>query len=329
MTSPSERRETRRSSTGRNGGPQEGAWSVWLQEVAPRVDQAMEDALPAVVRKPQSIHRAMRYSVFPGGKRVRPALAALAYDLSGGRGDAGIRLGAAIEFIHTFSLIHDDLPCMDDDDYRRGRLSCHRKFGEAVAVLAGDALQVLAFEVLAQIPVAPERKVRVIREITSAVGTAGVIGGQVVDIESEGKRISSASLRWMHERKTGALIRCTLVSGGLLAGARAPWLKKLERFGVAFGLLFQIVDDLLGELGTNETLGRRRGRDRVLGKATYPAILGFARSRECLQDSIEESLAAIPADGGKGEIFVDLIGMVVGRLPGAWLEGREVSVRGK
>jgi geranylgeranyl diphosphate synthase, type II len=297
-----------------------GAWNAWLLRAGPKVERAMDALLPSVAERPHSVHRAMRYSVFPGGKRIRPALAVLAYQLSGGRGQAGVRLGAALEFIHTFSLIHDDLPCMDDDDYRRGRLSCHRKFGEAVAVLAGDALQVLAFEVLAGLPAPDGRRLRVITEITRAVGSAGVVGGQVVDIESEGRRISAASLRWMHQRKTGALLRCTLVAGGLLAGARDPWLRKLGRFGDAFGLLFQITDDLLGEVGSYRSLGRRRGRDRVLGKATYPSILGLNRSRESLRAAIEDCLCAVPIEGSKGEIFVDLVGTVVGRLPEGWIE---------
>jgi len=298
-----------------------GAWGAWWQKVSPGIEAALNDILPPESQAPPSVHRAMRYSVFSGGKRIRPALAALGFHLAGGRGDAGLRLGAALELIHTFSLIHDDLPCMDDDDFRRGRLSCHRKFGEAVAVLAGDGLQVLAFEALARLPAPPARRLRVLTEITQAVGTAGVIGGQVVDIESEGKRISPARLVWMHERKTGALLRCTLTSGGLLGGMSPALLRRMAAFGSAFGLLFQVVDDLLDELGSYRALGRRRGRDRVRGKATYPSILGLEKSRVRLGAAVEESLSLIPVDGPAGEIFVDLIGVVVGRLPGEWLEG--------
>lgn len=297
------------------------AWGAWLDEVGPLIEAALDEALPAESEKPRSVHRAMRYSVFSGGKRIRPALGALGFRLGGGRGDGGARLGAAIELIHTFSLIHDDLPCMDDDDYRRGRLTCHRKFGEAVAVLAGDGLQVLAFEMLASLPASAERRLRVLWEITRAVGTAGVIGGQVVDIESEGRRISPASLRWMHERKTGMLLRASLVSGAMLAGARPALTERLARFGAAFGLLFQITDDLLDVHGSYRTLGRRRGRDRVRGKATYPAILGRDRTRLALADAVEEALSLVPVEGKSGEIFTDLVGMVVGRLPDDVLQG--------
>jgi geranylgeranyl diphosphate synthase, type II len=297
------------------------AWGAWLDEIGPRVEGALDDALPIESQKPRSVHRAMRYAVFSGGKRIRPALGALGYKLGGGRGDGGAMLGAAIELIHTFSLIHDDLPCMDDDDYRRGRLTCHRKFGEAVAVLAGDGLQVLAFEMLASLPAPAERRLRVLLEVTRAVGTAGVIGGQVVDIESEGVRISPASLRWMHERKTGMLLRASLVSGAVLAGARPALTERLARFGAAFGLLFQITDDLLDEHGSYRTLGRRRGRDRVRGKATYPVILGRVKTRAALADAVEETLSLVPVEGAAGEIFTDLVGMVVGRLPDEVLQG--------
>lgn len=301
--------------------PAADAWAAWLNEVGGPIEAALDSVLPAESEKPRSVHRAMRYAVFSGGKRVRPALAALGFRLAGGRGEGGARLGAAIELIHTFSLIHDDLPCMDDDDYRRGRLTCHRKFGEAVAVLAGDGLHVLAFEVLATLPASPARRLRVLHEITRAVGTSGVVGGQVVDIESEGRRISPASLRWMHERKTGALLRASLVSGAILAGGPSALQQNLARFGSAFGLLFQITDDLLDEHGSYRTLGRRRGRDRVRGKATYPAILGGEKARLALADAVASALAQIPARGAMGEVFSDLIGMVVGRLPDGVVRG--------
>ncbi len=303
------------------------AWSVWLQSVGPRIEEALDNALPSAREKPGSVHRAMRYAVFPGGKRIRPALAVQGFEVAGGRGGGGVELGAALELLHTYSLIHDDLPCMDDDDYRRGRLSCHKKFGEAIAVLAGDALHVLAFEKIARLPGSAARKLRVLQEIAEAVGTFGVIGGQVVDIESEGKKISPATLRLMHERKTGALIRCSLTGGAILAGGSRPVLRRLTEFGDSFGLLFQIVDDLLSEFGSYKVLGRRRGRDRVRGKATYPSILGSPRTRVCLQEALEESLARIPVGGRRGEILTDLIGAVVARLPDEWLFGGPESAR--
>jgi geranylgeranyl pyrophosphate synthase len=182
-------------------------------------------------------------------------------------------------------------------------------------------LQVLAFEMVGRLPASAERKLRVLGELTHAVGTFGVIGGQVVDIESEGRRIPVSRLRWMHERKTGALLRASLVSGAVLAGARPALIRRLAEFGTAFGLLFQITDDLLDESGSYRTLGRRRGRDRVRGKATYPSVLGRTRSRDALADAIEQSIDRIPAEGEAGEIFADLIAVVVGRLPEAWLPG--------
>jgi geranylgeranyl diphosphate synthase type II len=307
--------------------PESTPWAAWMRRVGPGIEKALEDVLPAEQERPRSVHRAMRYSVFSGGKRIRPALAALGYDLAGGRGTAGSYLGAAIELMHTFSLIHDDLPCMDDDDFRRGRPSCHKKYGEAVAVLAGDALQVLAFETLVCLPVSAEKRVRVLQEFTEAVGTAGVIGGQVVDIESEGVRISPATLRWMHLHKTGTLLRFSLTGGGILGGGGPALSARLYDFGTSFGLLFQIVDDLLDELGTRKVLGRRAGRDRIRGKATYPRILGFDRSRQALAAAVEDTLGKIPAGGAKGEVFTDLVGVVVGRLPEDWLSGGAPAVR--
>jgi len=299
----------------------DGPWAAWQAKVSPGIERALDRALPAGAEPPASVHRAMRYAIFPGGKRIRPALAVLGYRLAGGKGAAGEQLGAAIELIHTFSLIHDDLPCMDDDEYRRGRLTVHRRFGEAVAVLAGDAMQVVAFELIGELPAPPARRLRVLAEITRAVGTRGVIGGQVVDIESEGKRISPARLRWMHERKTGALLRASLVGGALLAGGRKPLVERIGAFGEAFGLLFQITDDLLDEFGSYRTLGRRRGRDRVRGKATYPSILGRDRAREALSEAITQALDRIPATGEAEEVFTDLIAVVVGRLPDHWFPG--------
>ena len=211
---------------------------------------------------------------------------------------------------------------MDDDDYRRGRLSCHRKFGEAVAVLAGDALQVLAFEEMSRLPAPPAARLRVLTEITRAVGTAGVIGGQVVDIESEGKKITPSLLQWMHEHKTGDLLRASLTSGALLAGARAPLLRRLGEFGARFGLLFQMVDDVLNEVGSIRMLGKRRGRDRMLGKATYPTIIGLDETRELLGSAVTSCLDVVPVTGRDAAFFSDVVAMVVGRIPERWRSGR-------
>ncbi len=309
-----------------------GAWSAFLQTESPAIERALEEMLPASTESPRRLHRAMRYSVFPGGKRIRPALAVLGFYSAGGRSAGGRnmrgglahRLGGAIELIHTFSLIHDDLPCMDDDDFRRGRLSSHRKFGEAIAVLAGDALQVLAFEALAGLPLAVDRRLAVLREISHAVGTRGVIGGQVEDLESEGRRISETKLAQMHARKTGALLRASLVSGALAAGAPRDRVESLANFGGEFGLLFQIVDDILNEVGSYSALGRRRGGDRQNGKATYLSVLGPDRTRVRLRRQVLASRGAAPPASSIGgrlrAVFLDLIDAVVGRLPQEWSE---------
>lgn len=290
----------------------------WLESVTPSIERALEAALPEARLDPRRLHRALRYMIFPGGKRIRPALALLGHETAGGRPAEALQLAAALELIHTFSLIHDDLPCMDDDDFRRGRLSCHRKFGEAIAVLAGDAMQVLAFEILARLPASPGRRLRVLEEITRAVGTRGVIGGQVVDIESEGRRISEARLRDMHERKTAALLRAALVSGAILAGAKPRLLEALTRFGDRFGLLFQVVDDVLNEVGSYEALGRRRGGDRQHGKATYPAILGETRTRTRLRELLLAAASEVPTSGPLRRRYLGLLEAVVIRLPEAW-----------
>jgi geranylgeranyl pyrophosphate synthase len=215
---------------------------------------------------------------------------------------------------------------MDDDELRRGRPTCHAKFGEAIAVLAGDALQVLAFQTLAALPVAPEMRVRVLGKITAAVGTGGVIGGQVVDLESEQRKIRPQTLRWIHARKTGELLRASLETGAIIGGAEAPLLRRLDEFGTRFGLLFQIVDDLLDEVGTATALGRSGGRDRHNGKATYPTILGLARSRKELIASVAACRDAVPA-GRTAPLFRSLIDAVVVRLPESWTEALWVEPR--
>lgn len=295
-----------------------GRWLAFLDRESTRMERALDAALPAADAEPKRLHRAMRYMIFPGGKRIRPALAVLGFRASGGRGSAGHRVGAAIEILHTFSLIHDDLPCMDDDDFRRGRLSCHRKFGEAIAVLAGDALQVVAFEHLATLPVAPDRRLRALAAVTRAVGTLGVLGGQVSDLESEGRRISESALRSMHSRKTAALITAALVGGAEAGGGDPSLIRALTAFGSRFGLLFQIVDDVLNEVGTYEVLGRKRGGDRAKAKATYPSILGEKRTRERMHASAVAAVRAVPRGVRDADLYRGVIVHVLSRLPASW-----------
>jgi geranylgeranyl diphosphate synthase type II len=240
----------------------------------------------------------MRYSIFAGGKRVRPALIMAAFEACGGAfGDEKALLaGSAVEMLHTFSLMHDDLPCMDDDDWRRGKPTAHKAFTEAVAVLGGDALCIFAFEVLSRIG-----RIDVISEIARALGTQGMIGGQVVDIESEGKKVDIKTVEYIHLNKTAALINASVATGALLADADAKTLKSLADYGSHIGLAFQIIDDILDEEGTTEQLGKDAGSDRESGKATFPAVIGMAESKQRASDLIKKSLADIAFLGARGE----------------------------
>jgi len=248
-------------------------------------DAALEQLLPPANQHPTSIHQAMRHSVFAGGKRLRPILCMEAGRMIGapsfaGSLPTGIELaGAALEMLHTYSLIHDDLPALDNDDLRRGRPTCHKAFGEATAILAGDALQTQAYEVLAQIACPAEARVAIIREVAHATGTIdGMIGGQVVDLEAEHKKPDLATLEYIHRSKTAALITASLVSGGIYAGATDADIRRLRTYGQSIGLAFQIVDDVLDLTQTSEQLGKTAGKDAAAEKTTYPALFGIEES---------------------------------------------------
>jgi len=245
-------------------------------------DVALERLLPPVTQHPVSIHRAMRHSVFAGGKRLRPILCIEAGRMIAGSLPAGIEeLGAALEMLHTYSLIHDDLPALDNDDLRRGRPTCHKAFGEAIAILAGDALQTQAYETLARLSCPPEARVRIIEEVARGTGTVdGMIGGQVVDLEAEHTKADLETLEYIHRAKTAALITASVVSGGLYAGASDDAVEKLRTFGQSIGLAFQIVDDVLDVTQTSEQLGKTAGKDTAAEKATYPALFGVKESLE-------------------------------------------------
>lgn len=268
------------------------------------VEEALDRGLPPEDTYPPTIHRAMRYSVIAGGKRLRPILVIASAEAAGGRMEDVLPTACAFELLHTYSLIHDDLPAMDDDDYRRGRLTSHKVFGEAVAILAGDALLTHALGLvgtnftLGKVP--PDACPRVLVEIAEAAGTAGMIGGQVVDIESEGRSVSAETLEYIHTHKTGALIRAALRVGALLAGATEPTLQALTRYGERLGLAFQIVDDVLDVEGTLETLGKTAGSDRRKQKVTYPDHHGLAASKiraEALCREGQEALAPLGESG--------------------------------
>jgi len=245
------------------------------------IEEALERLLPAEATPPAMIHQAMRYSVFAGGKRIRPVLCCEAARLFSRELNAAAIAGCALEFIHTYSLIHDDLPALDNDDLRRGKPTCHKKFGVAMAILAGDGLLTLAFETLAKVNLDAARRVRIIAEIGAAAGTvSGMVGGQVADIEAEGKPVDAAGLEYIHRSKTAALIRASIVAGALAGGASDEDVERLRRFGEAIGLAFQVVDDILDVEESSDALGKTAGKDQARKKATYPALFGIEKSRE-------------------------------------------------
>jgi geranylgeranyl diphosphate synthase type II len=251
-----------------------------LEEGRVAADRALERLIPAETQHPASIHKAMRHSVFAGGKRLRPILCREAGRMIDGKLPEGIDdLGAALEMLHTYSLIHDDLPALDNDDLRRGRPTCHVVFGEATAILAGDALQTQAYEVLARLQCPAEARVLIIEEVAHGTGTIdGMIGGQVVDLEAEHSKPDLPTLEYIHRAKTAALITASLVSGGIYAGGEAEDIKCLRSFGQQVGLAFQIVDDVLDVTQTSEQLGKTAGKDTAAEKTTYPALFGVDES---------------------------------------------------
>src|SRR5512137_255072 len=264
------------------------------------INRALDRYLPAATAKPATIHRAMRYSLFAGGKRMRPALCLAAAAACGGDEAAATPLACAVECIHTYSLIHDDLPAMDNDDYRRGKLTNHKVFGEGIAVLAGDALLTQAFEVAAQCQAWPRYSHKtVILELARAAGSLQLIAGQVADLEGEGRKLSAAQLRYTHERKTSALLCCSVRLGGMSANCTPAQLKALTSFGYHVGLAFQVIDDILDVTQTSEKLGKTAGKDTKAQKATYPSIVGLEKSRKIASDLTQRAFAALKIFRGK------------------------------
>jgi geranylgeranyl diphosphate synthase type II len=272
-------------------------------EAAELTDLALAELLPSIDTVPASIHGAMRHSTFAGGKRLRPLLVYQAAVTIAGVLPTGIaRLGAAIEMLHTYSLIHDDLPALDNDDLRRGKPTCHVAFGEAIAILAGDALQTRAFEVLAGLDVPPEATVQIIGLIANAIGTVeGMIGGQVLDLESEHLQPTAERVEAIHRAKTGALIRVSVVAGGVYAGATADDTARLDLFGRKAGLAFQIVDDILDMTVDSAQLGKTAGKDQATEKATWPAVFGIEQSQRDADRLIEEAFAALSPYGSRAD----------------------------
>jgi geranylgeranyl diphosphate synthase type II len=275
------------------------------------VDAELDRLTPPETMPPETIHRAMRYSLFAGGKRIRPALCMEAARAVADSPDGVVSTACALELIHTYSLIHDDLPALDDDDYRRGKLTSHKMFGEAMAILAGDALLTLAFEVLAGLDIADSRKVRLIAELAAASGTVGgMIAGQVADLEGEGQAPNARLLDTIHRAKTGALLRASLRMGAIHAGASDEQYAALSRFGEHVGLAFQIVDDILDVEESSEALGKTAGKDAAQGKITFPAVYGLEVSRsmageECAR--AHRTLAPFGERAGRLHELADLI----------------------
>ncbi|MGA3034067.1 MAG: polyprenyl synthetase family protein [Terracidiphilus sp.] len=274
-----------------------------IQVGAELTDRALEELIPSAETVPASIHGAMRHSVFAGGKRLRPVLAMQAGATIAGKIPGGIeRLGAAIEMLHTYSLIHDDLPALDNDDLRRGKPTCHVAFGEAIAILAGDALQTRAFQVLAGLDCPPAATVKIVGLVADAVGSIdGMIGGQVLDIESEHLKPTPELVEAIHRAKTGALIRVSVVAGGIYAGATGDDIARLDQFGRKAGLAFQIVDDVLDVTVDSEHLGKTAGKDQATEKATWPAVYGIEQSRRDASQLIDEAFAALEPYGSRAD----------------------------
>jgi geranylgeranyl diphosphate synthase type II len=296
-----------------------------LEQGRTLTDAALDRLIPKETQEPTSIHKAMRHSVFAGGKRLRPVLCIEAGRMIAGEKIAGgtiarsvpnkiEELGAALEMLHTYSLIHDDLPALDNDDLRRGRPTCHKVFGDALAILAGDALQTQAYEVLARLECPAEARVRIIEEVARGTGTIdGMIGGQVVDLEAEHTQPTAEMLEYIHRAKTAALITASLVSGGLYATAKNSEVEKLRAFGRSIGLAFQIVDDVLDVTQTSEQLGKTAGKDTAAQKATYPALFGVEESLRKADALVSAAFAELDSFGDRAETLKELARYLVER----------------
>ena len=305
---------TRRPRTRARKAGQDFDLQHFLHSCTEQVNRALDRFLPPATAKPATLHRAMRYSLFAGGKRMRPALCLAAAAACEGNPADALPLACAVECIHTYSLIHDDLPAMDNDDYRRGKLTNHKVFGDAVAILAGDALANQAFEIAAK-----SRGWKryshptLILELAKAAGSLHLIAGQVADIEGEGKQISARQLRYIHERKTSALLCCSTRLGGMSANCTTAQLKALTAFGYNVGLAFQIIDDILDVTQTSEQLGKTAGKDSAVQKATYPSIVGLSRSRQIAAQLTQRAFNALKIFKGKARALEGLADYLLNR----------------
>ena len=299
-----------------------GELNAFLARTAGEVDRTLDQVLPSGAaasgsgEAPAAIAEAVRYSVFAGGKRLRPALVLASAMAVGGRGQDALFPAAAVEMVHTYSLIHDDLPSMDDDSLRRGQPTAHVRFSEALAILAGDALHAQAFEVLARSPLPDGARVEAIRRLSEAIGPRGMVGGQVLDLEAEAERQDAAGLERIHRKKTGALFGASAALGGLSGGGGRDEVRALDAFGQELGLLFQIVDDLLDDDATTSELGKSAGKDRAAGKATYPAVHGADGARREARrraSAARERLANVQGAGAGARLLGALVDRVLHR----------------
>ena len=279
-----------------------------LREKARRTEAAMEPCIAGWGPQPERLIEAIRYSLFAPAKRLRPALALGAAEIVCGDDTPALPAACALEMIHTYSLIHDDLPAMDNDDLRRGRPTSHKVFGEATAMLAGDTLLTMAFDAAAQ-----SGNIRIIRELAQAAGVGGMAGGQFYDIEAEGRQVTLEELRQIHALKTGALIRASVRCGAMLAGAEAAALDALTRYGEQVGLAFQIADDILNVKGTQEAIGKPVGSDASRKKSTYPALVGLDRARKLAEEAVAAAVAALEIFGEKADMFSLIARFIVER----------------
>jgi len=291
----------------------------YLQEKKERVDSALERVLPKKEELTLNLHKAMRHSLFAGGKRIRPILSIASFEAAGGKGERILPFACAIEMIHTYSLIHDDLPAIDNDDYRRGKPTCHKVFGEAIAILAGDGLLTEAFRLMTHQPAKdPSSRdealvLDLINEVAQAAGVLGMVGGQVVDIESEGKAVDLPTLQYIHTHKTGAMILASVRVGAKLGGAKETLLKALTRYGERLGLAFQVADDILNVEGRAALMGKKTGSDLFKGKATYPSVLGVDESKIRSKELVEMAVDALKPLGPEADPLREIARFIIAR----------------
>ena len=291
----------------------------YLQEKKERVDAALESYLPRREELTSNLHKAMQHSLFAGGKRIRPILSIASFEAVGGTGEKILPFACALEMIHTYSLIHDDLPAIDNDDYRRGKPTCHKVFGEAIALLAGDGLLTEAFRLMTH---RPEKEhalsdaalaLDLINEVGQAAGVHGMVGGQVVDVESEGKAVDLPTVQYIHTRKTGAMILASVRVGAKLGGAKDTLLKALTRYGESLGLAFQVADDVLNVEGKAALMGKSTGSDLFKGKATYPSVLGVEESKRRAKELVEMAVNALQHFGSEADPLREMARFVIAR----------------